>query len=219
MLLTRGDDAEEDQRRHRSDVGMHDVQRRGAGDPHHRRRGVADDAAGAAGIRRRDDRREVANVHLAPEHLEGDGAADDRRRDVVEERRQYEDDHQQHKAAGPVIRQNCRHPFRQPALLEVAGQQGKADQQQEQVGDDQPLVAKMAGKSGETRSAVKAGQDGLVDSDQRQTGDGDTQHVMMKNGNAEQRRDEQQELQRECREVPSCDFLWLLRARGQSNAQ
>ena len=76
----------------RRDIGLDHLERRHAVDPHHRRRRVADDAARAAGVRRGDDRGEVADVHLAAEHDARDRSADQRGRDVVEERREHEDD-------------------------------------------------------------------------------------------------------------------------------
>ena len=84
-----------DERGDGGDVGVQHVARRHAVDPHHRRRRVADDAARAAGVRGRDDRGEVADVHGRKERC-AIVAADQRGGDVVEERRQHEDHHQQH---------------------------------------------------------------------------------------------------------------------------
>ena len=106
MLLERRRNGEDRKRDDGGDIGLHHRQRTDAVDPHHRGRGVADDAAGAAGVRRRDDRGEVADVDFAAEHMARHGAADQRRRDVVEEARQHEHDHQQRDAALPVVGQD-----------------------------------------------------------------------------------------------------------------
>ena len=65
VLLQRGRDAAHDQRDARRHVGMQHVERAHAVDPHHGRGGVADHAARAARVRRRHERRDVTDVHLA----------------------------------------------------------------------------------------------------------------------------------------------------------
>ena len=65
MLLERCRNAEDQQRDRCRDIGLGNLERADAVDPHHGRRGVADDAAGAAGVGRRDDRGEIADMDLA----------------------------------------------------------------------------------------------------------------------------------------------------------
>ena len=76
-------------------------------------------------------------MRVAAENRPRHGAADRRRRDVVEERRQHEDHDKRDQAAVPVIGQVVRQLGRYPALLEVPGQEGKAEQQTEHRSDRQ----------------------------------------------------------------------------------
>ena len=62
------------------------------------------------------------------------------------------DDDQQHEAALPVVGQEARHLVGHPALLEMARQQRKAHQQQEQVGEDHPFVRHVQREAGEARA-------------------------------------------------------------------
>ena len=55
MLLARGEHSEDERRRDGCHIGVEHLARGHAGDPHHRGGGVADHAAGAAGVARRDD--------------------------------------------------------------------------------------------------------------------------------------------------------------------
>ena len=57
MLLERGGNAVDQESRYGCDVCFDDAQRTDAVDPHHRRGGVANHAARAAGVGRGDDRR------------------------------------------------------------------------------------------------------------------------------------------------------------------
>jgi hypothetical protein len=70
-----------------SDERLQHLERVHSGDPHHRGRRVAHHAARAAGVRGRDDRREVAHVQLVAKHRVRDRTADHCRGDVVQEAR------------------------------------------------------------------------------------------------------------------------------------
>jgi hypothetical protein len=109
-------------------------------DPHHRGRGVADDASRAAGVGGGDDRDEVSDPDPAAEQRLRRRAADQRGRDVVEERRRDEHDAEQHECTGPVIGQERRQGARQAALLEVPGQDREADEQQREVRENHPFA-------------------------------------------------------------------------------
>ena len=56
-------------------------------DPHHGGRGIAHHAARSAGIRRRDDGGEIADMHLTLEDMPGNRAADQGRCDVIQKAR------------------------------------------------------------------------------------------------------------------------------------
>ena len=94
----------------------------------------------AAGIGGCDDRGQIADVNLSTEDVARHRSPDERGRDIVEEARQNEDDDEKDSAAFPVIRQQGRHLIRNPALLEMPRQQSKSHQQQEQIGQRDPLV-------------------------------------------------------------------------------
>ena len=75
-----------------------------AGDPKHCRRRVADDAARAAGVRRGDNCREVADADATFEDMPRNCRADQRRGDIVEERGDNEHENQKHHTTGPIVR-------------------------------------------------------------------------------------------------------------------
>ena len=104
-------------------------------------------------------------MNLALEHVPRNGAADQGGCDVVEEARQHEHQDQQHHAALPVVRQQCRHRIRNPALLEMPGQQRKPHQQQEQVAERDPLMRHVVAEAAEAGAVFEAGEDELVDDD------------------------------------------------------
>ena len=184
MLLQRGRYAEHHQRDDRGDIGMDDVERIDAVDPHHGGRGVAHHAAGTACVRRSHDRGKVADVHTPLEHAGSDGTADDRGGDVVEETGQHEDQHQQHECALPVIRQVFRQDHWHMALFEMPGKQGKAGEQAEQVGDNDPFVAEMANQAGNPGAGLETGEHDLVQADCCQAGQCHVQRVVVEEGNA-----------------------------------
>ena len=89
VLLQRRRNAEDDEGDSGRDKGLEHAERAHAVDPHHGRGGVANHASRAAGIGGRDDGREIADVHLAAEHLLRHGAADQGGGDVVEKARDH----------------------------------------------------------------------------------------------------------------------------------
>ena len=169
MLLQRCRHREDQQRDDGRDIGFEHAERTDAGDPHHGGRGVADDAAGAAGVGGRDDRGEIADMDFALKYVPGHRAADQCRRDIVEEARQHEHQHQQHKAALPVVRKQRRHLVGHAALLEMPRQQRKPHQQQEQIGQNDPLMLHVQAEAGEAGAGFEAGEGQLVDDDGRKT--------------------------------------------------
>ena len=77
---------------------------------------------------------------------------------------------QQHDAALPVVRQQRRHLIRNPALLEMAGQQRKSHQQQEQIGQRDPLMRHVVAEAAEAGAVFEAGEDEFVDDDHGKPG-------------------------------------------------
>ncbi len=86
VLLQCGRDTEQDQCNHRGDIGVENLGRAHAVDPHHRGRGVAHHAARTASIGGGDDRGEVPDVDLAAKDGVRHGTPDQCRGDVVEKR-------------------------------------------------------------------------------------------------------------------------------------
>ena len=201
MLLDRGGNAVNQEARDRRDIGFDDAEWADAVDPHHRRGGVANDAAGTAGVRRCDDGGEIADMDFALEDMPSHRAADQGRCDVVEKARQHEHDGEQHKPAGPTVRQERWHLVRDAAVLEVPRQDRKAHQQQEQVGEDHPLVVHLQHEAAEALSLPEAGEEQLVDGDHRKPGQRDLQRLVMEDRDAEQRQAEQNEINRDAEQV------------------
>jgi hypothetical protein len=112
---------------------------------------VGDGDVPAAGVRRRDDRHEVADMDLAAEHMARHRAADQRGRDVVEEAGQHEHDREQDQS----VRQEGRHRVRDAAVFEVARQDRGAHQQQEQVREDHPFVPHVQREAGEPGTGLE----------------------------------------------------------------
>ena len=201
MLLDRRRNAVDKETRYRSDIGFDDAEWADAVNPHHRGCRVADDAAGAAGVRRCDDGSEIADMHLALEDMASNRAADQGRCDVVQKARQHEDDHEQQEPAGPTVRQEPWHLVWDAAVLEVPRQDCKAHQQQEQVGQGHPLVVHLQHETAESLALPEPGEEQLVDGDHREPGQRDLQRLVMKDRDAEQRQAEQNEIDRDAEQV------------------
>ena len=194
LLLNGGGHREDQHGDDGRDIGLHHGERADAGDPHHGGGGVADDAARSAGVRGRDDRGEIADVNLALEHVPRNGAADQGGGDIVEEARQHEHQDEQHDAALPVVRQQRRHLIRNPALLEMPGQQRKPHQQQEQIGERDPLMRHVVAEAGQARTVLEAGEDQFVDDDRGKAGERDLKRLVMEQRDPKQRQREQDEV-------------------------
>ena len=92
----------------------------------------------------------------------------------------HEDDDEQHEGALPVVGQIARHLLRDPAFLEVPRQQREAHQQQEQVGEDDPLVLHVQRKAAEPGTELESGEDDLVERDRGKPRERHLQRVVMK---------------------------------------
>ena len=97
-------------------------------------------------------------MHFVPEYRCRNRAADDRGGDIVEERRQHENHGEQHESALPVVGQEFRQHCRHMAFLEVPRQQRKADEQEEEVAQNDPLVRQVGGETIEPGSRAEAGK-------------------------------------------------------------
>ena len=97
-------------------------------------------------------------MHLGAEQLVRHRAADQRRGDVVEERRDHEHHHEQHERALPVGGQEARQHQRHAALLEMPRQEREAHEQQEEVGEDHPLVREVAQQPADARAFLESGE-------------------------------------------------------------
>ena len=80
------------------------------------------------------------------------------------------------------------------ALLEMAGEQRKAGEQAEQVGDGHPLMAEMADETGNADPGLEAGEQHLVQADGDQAGQRDMERGMVKERHAKQGQGEQDEI-------------------------
>ena len=195
MLLDRGRNREDRERHHGRDIGLHDAERTDAVDPHHRRRRIADNAAGAAGVGGRYDRNEIADMDLPPKDVTRDRAPDQRSGDVIEKTRQHENDDEKEDAAFPVIGQHGRHFVRYPAFLEVSRQNGKPHQQQEQVRQRDPLVRHVASEPAPPCAGLESGEADFVADDGDEADKRDRKRMTMKQRDAEQNEPEENEIE------------------------
>ena len=101
----------------------------------------------------------------------------------------------------PVVGQERRHDVGQLALLEMARQQRKAHQQQEQVGEDHPLVLHVQRETAEARPELEAGEAELVGDDGGEPGQRHLQRVVVEQRDAEQRQREQDEVDGDAEEI------------------
>jgi hypothetical protein len=193
LLLEGCRDAKHKHRNPRRDVSLHYAEWAHARDPHHRRRGIADDAARAASVGGGHHGREITDVHLL-EDVARNGSADQGGRDVVEEARQHEDDDQENEPAGPVVRQERRHFVGDAAFLEVARQHRKAHQQQKQIGERHPFMVQMERETAETGAFLEAGDTELVGGDDRKARERDFERPVMKQRDPKQGQAEQDEV-------------------------
>jgi hypothetical protein len=191
MLLQRGRNAEDDHRESGCRVRLEDLQRADAVDPHHRRGRVAHDAPRPAGVRRGDNRREVADVDPAAEHHAGDRPADECGGNVIEEARQHENHDQEDEAALPVARQEARENGRYATCLEVLRQEREAQQQAEQVGEQHPFMGEMRDEARGAGALRKGGEQDLEQRNHRESDRRHPQRVEVKQGDPQKRQPEQ----------------------------
>ncbi len=79
----------------------------------------------------------------------------------------------------------------------MTGKEREADDEQEQVGREHPFVAEMTGEPGEPGVAAKRREGELVGDDDRQADDRNAQRMAVQDGDAEQDRREQDEVDRD----------------------
>ena len=135
-------------------------------------------------------------MHLVAEHCGGHGATDQRGRDVVEKTRNHEHQHQQHEAAFPVIRQIVRQHGRHIAVFKMFGEQRETEQQPEQVGERDPLVAEVQQQALDTGAGFEAGDAELVERDEDQAAGGYLEGLVVKQRDAKQHAGEENEIKR-----------------------
>jgi len=176
---------------------MQHLERAYARYPHHGRSGIADDAARAAGIGRRNDCGDITEVHFAAEHRRGHGPADHRRCDVVQKTRQHENDQQQAESALPVIGQKIGQQLGGAAVLEVLRQQREPDQQSQQIAQDHPFVPKMRYEPCHPRTGLEAGEPELVQGNGDEPGHCNLQGMPVQQRYAEQGKREKDEIKRD----------------------
>ena len=91
---------------------------------------------------------------------------------------------EQHQPALPIVGQQHRHLVGHLTFFEVARQQRKSHQQQEQISQDYPFVLHMLRKASESGTILKSSKGDFVCGDRRKTCEGDLKRVMMKERNA-----------------------------------
>ena len=77
----------------------------------------------------------------------------------------------------------------------------KAHQQQEKVGEDDPLVLHLQRKAAQSLALSEPGEEQLVDGDHGEPGQRNLQRLVMEDGDAEQRQAEQNEINRDAEQV------------------
>jgi hypothetical protein len=118
-----------------------------------------------AGVRRGDDRREIADVHLAAEHHARDRAADQRRGDVVEERRQHEDHRRAARSRPSSRRAAIGAATPAPGWPRNASTAARSRREAEQVREQHPLVAEVREEAAESRAFAERRPHELVERD------------------------------------------------------
>src|SRR5919198_77020 len=148
-----------------------------------------------------DDGGEVADMDLPAKHVARHRASDQRRRNIVEEARQDEHDCEQREAPLPVIRKNGRHRVWHTASLEVTREKRKAHQQQEKIGENDPLVLHVDGEPANAGTKFESGKGDFVARDRRQARERDLKRVTVKKSDPEQRHPKQDEIDRDAQQV------------------
>ncbi len=194
VLHPRRRDAEDNHRHCGRQEGTDHGKRADPVDPHHRRRRVTEHGAGTAGIRGGDDGGKIADMDLAPENAGRHRGADQCRGDVIEKAREQEDDDKKHERPHPACWQQLRQDFRHAAVLEMAGQKRKADQQAEQIDQQHPLMRHVQAESSQAFSGLEAGEQDLVGGNCHHASEGHWQGMMVKQGDAEKCRGEENEI-------------------------
>ena len=83
------------------------------------------------------------------------------------------------------------------ALFEVPREQGKAHQEAEQVGQDDPFMLEMQRQTGQPVAGLETGEHQLVQGDRCQAAEADVQGVVVEQGDAQQGEREEDELERD----------------------
>ena len=168
-----------------------DRQRADAVDPHHRRRRVANNAAGAAGVQCCNDRRDIADMDFPLKTCRAmvppiSAAA------MLREKRQKDEDDAQ--GGQPPA---SRLPGRKAGIssgsrlvFEVTREDGEAGEKREKVRRRHPLILDVERKPDEAAAGKKAGGGELVDEDRQQTGKSDGEDVPVKPGDPNEGRAE-----------------------------
>ncbi len=120
--------------------------------------------------------------------------ADQCRSDVVEERGDHEHKNEEHESTGPIVGERGRHPIGNATCLEMAGEEREADEQEKQVGDQDPFMRKMGKETGESGALFEAVPKQLLGNDGAKTGECDRERMAMKNRNAGERDAEQEKI-------------------------
>ncbi len=126
-------------------------------------------------------------MNFTLEHVPRHRTADQGGCDVVEEARQHEHNGKQRQSAAPAVRQDSWHLVRDTAVLEMPRQDCKAHQQQEKVGEDDPLVMDLQHKAAQSLALSEPGEEQLVDGDYGEPGQRNLQRLVMEDCDAEQR--------------------------------
>ena len=113
--------------------------------------------------------------------------ADQRPGDIVKEGGDHEDHNEEHEGAPPIVRENGRHPIGNAARLEMAGKEGKADEEQKQIGKQDPFMGEMGKEAREPRTLVEAVPKQLLQDDGAEAGERGCERVAVKNRNASER--------------------------------
>ena len=196
VLVQRAPHAEHGKGRGRADKGRRHRQRRNARNPDHGGGGIADHAARAPRIGRRHDRRQEADAHPPAIGMARHHSAHHRARDIVQEDRQHKNQRQQDQPPQPAARQKARNRLRRIGKFELVGQYRKAQQQQEQIGQQHPSMGEMRTHQ---RSAARPRQ--LESQDNRKPGQRHPQRLAVRQRHTGQCQAEQIKFQRNTKKI------------------